>query len=69
MATDNEKNDEVKNELMETPGDILSKKREEVGLSIDDVAEKLNLQPLQIRSLEKQKLYKNIFSFKISQIF
>ena len=53
MTTDNEKNNEVKNELMETPGDILSKKREEVGLSIDDVAEKLNLQPLQIRSLEK----------------
>ena len=30
MTTDNEKNNEVKNELMETPGDILSKKREEV---------------------------------------
>ena len=33
------------NEVLETAGQLLSKKREDLGLSIDSIAEKLNLDP------------------------
>ena len=41
------------NEVLETAGQLLSKKREDLGLSIDSIAEKLNLDPKLLELLEK----------------
>ena len=52
MTSNTETGEKIASEYTETPGEILRKKREEVGISIDEVSEKLNLQPNLIESLE-----------------
>ena len=50
------------NESQETAGKILHEKREKAGLSIEDVAEKLNLEPKLIELLEKDEYEKFKFA-------
>ena len=52
MTSNTETGEKIAGEYTETPGEILRKKRGEVGISIDEVSEKLNLQPNLIESLE-----------------
>ena len=52
MESNTETGEKIASKYSETPGEILRKKREEVGISIDEVSEKLNLQPNLIESLE-----------------
>ena len=46
-------NSETKNDSSETTGDVLRKKRENIGLSIDHIGNQLNLDPKLIELLEK----------------
>ncbi len=46
-------NSETKNDSSETAGEVLRKKRENIGLSIDHIANQLNLDPKLIELLEK----------------
>ena len=51
-------NSETKNDSSETVGNVLRKKREVIGLSIDNIANQLNLDPKLIESLEKNDYVK-----------
>ncbi len=51
-------NSETKNDSSETAGNVLRKKREVIGLSIDNIANQLNLDPKLIESLEKNDYVK-----------
>jgi len=53
METDTTTNSETKNDSSETTGDVLRKKRENIGLSIDHIGNQLNLDPKLIELLEK----------------
>ena len=46
-------NSETKNDSSETTGEVLRKKRKNIGLSIDHIGNQLNLDPKLIESLEK----------------
>ncbi len=51
-------NSETKNDSSETAGNVLRKKREVIGLSIDNIANQLNLDSKLIESLEKNDYVK-----------
>ena len=53
MEADTTTNSEIKNDGSETAGEVLRKKRENIGLSIDHIANQLNLDPKLIELLEK----------------
>ena len=53
METDTTTNSETKNDGSKTDGEVLRKKRENIGLSIDHIANKLNLDSKLIELLEK----------------
>ena len=53
METDTTTNSETKNDSSETTGEVLRKKRENIGLSIDHIGNQLNLDPKLIELLEK----------------
>ena len=53
MEADTTTNSETKNDSSETAGEVLHKKRENIGLSIDHVANQLNLDSELIELLEK----------------
>ena len=53
METDTTTNSETKNDSSKTAGEVLRKKREDIGLSIDHIANKLNLDSKLIELLEK----------------
>jgi len=53
MKTDTTTNSETKNDSSETTGEVLRKKRENIGLSIDHIGNQLNLDPKLIELLEK----------------
>jgi cytoskeleton protein RodZ len=53
MEADTTTNSETKNDGSKTAGEVLRKKRENIGLSIDHIANKLNLDPKLIELLEK----------------
>jgi len=53
MEADTTTNSETKNDGSETAGEVLRKKRENIGLSIDHIANKLNLDSKLIELLEK----------------
>ena len=53
MEADTTTNSETKNDSSKTAGEVLRKKRENIGLSIDHIANKLNLDPKLIELLEK----------------
>ena len=53
MEADTTTNSETKNDSSKTAGEVLRKKREDIGLSIDHIANKLNLDSKLIELLEK----------------
>ena len=53
MEADTTTNSEIKNDGSETAGEVLRKKRENIGLSIDHIANQLNLDPKLLELLEK----------------
>jgi len=53
MEADTTTNSETKNDSSKTAGEVLRKKRENIGLSIDHIANQLNLDPKLIELLEK----------------
>ena len=53
MEEDTTTNSEIKNDGSETAGEVLRKKRENIGLSIDHIANQLNLDSKLIELLEK----------------
>ena len=53
MEADTTTNSETKNDGSKTAGEVLRKKREDIGLSIDHIANKLNLDSKLIELLEK----------------
>ena len=53
MEADTTTNSETKNDSSKTAGEVLRKKRENIGLSIDHIANKLNLDSKLIELLEK----------------
>ena len=53
MEADTTTNTETKNGSSETAGEVLRKKREDIGLSIDHIANQLNLDSKLIELLEK----------------
>ena len=53
MEADTTTNSETKNDGSKTAGEVLRKKRENIGLSIDHIANQLNLDPKLIELLEK----------------